>query len=88
MVLHPYRCLRYHMDEFQTQFSLPDPMMRLIIPAKLGNDFIKTSVHQNFIQTIVEQKRYESCEDYLSSHDLREELSCKKPVFHGSRACC
>ncbi len=64
-------CLLYHKDQFQAHFHLQDPMMRLIIPAKHGNDFIpsETAGFQNHHKTLKDLSKYKTSEEYLSSHD-------------------
>lgn len=72
---HRSTCSLYHMEDFRTQFHLSDPVMRLLIPAVHGNDFIsgEREHHGDIAQTIAELKKYKSCEEYLSCH---EHLHC------------
>ena len=77
-------CSLYHKDDFMTHFSLRDPMMRLMIPAKHGNDFIPSasSRYQDHAQTIAELQKYKSCENYLSKHeDLRSKYENVKSQY-------
>ena len=61
-------CSLYTIDRLKDQYSWQDPNMRLIIPAKHGNDFICGSPDAKFFDTLSEIKPYKSPEDYLADH--------------------
>ncbi len=81
---HPSSCSLYLIEEFKNFFKLRDSMLRLVIPAKFGNDFLsgKKSDDQSICQCIKELQAYQSCEEYLSSREhLRNNYEAVKRQY-------